>query len=165
MAKRKSKNSRLAKELPDIPLSGNLQEFRTALREEIEASKHAASSSAVPLVNGRRIAQIGTRFQYTFEIENVLNLPGDAPGDLCIENRPPLEVDVVSVDGLTIVLSVPENIGTVVPFARFQSNLTFLMRKLINRIEAMADKTNTVGDRILRPFPVEVLRQKYAFQR
>ena len=155
VAIRRSKNSRATPQSLEVPLSGRLQEFRTALREEIEASKRTAASSAVPLINGRRIAQIGARFQYTFEIENVLNLPGDAPGDLHIDNRAPLEVDIVAVDGLTVVLSIPENLGTVVPFARLQSNLTFLMRKLIARIEAMSGKTNVVGDRILHPFPVE----------
>jgi hypothetical protein len=107
------------------------------------------------LINGRRIAQIGTSFQYSFQIENILNLPGDSPGDLCLESGITFEVAVVSVDGLAIVLSVPENIGAVVPCAQLKSNLTFLMRKLITRIEAMADKANPVGDRILHPFPVE----------
>jgi hypothetical protein len=87
-------------------------------------------------------------------MENVLNLPGDAPGDLHIENRSPLPVDVVAADGLTIVLSVPEDIGAAVPYAKLQSNLALLMRKLVDRIEAMAGKANAVGDRILHPFPV-----------
>ncbi len=151
MARRKSPKANPRTEPQEVPLDGRLQEFRIALREEIEASKKNASSSAVPLVNGRRIGQVGSRFQYTFEIENILNLPGDAPGDLLIENRAPLEVDVIAVDGLSIVLSLPENVGAAIPFARLQSNLTFLMRKLITRIEAMADKSNLVGDRILYP--------------
>lgn len=42
----------------EVVLSGKLAEFRTALLQEIEASKRSASNSAVPLINGRRIAQV-----------------------------------------------------------------------------------------------------------
>jgi hypothetical protein len=34
----------------EVPLHGELAEFRIALREEIDAARRAASSSAVPLV-------------------------------------------------------------------------------------------------------------------
>jgi len=39
--------------------------------------------------------------------------------------------------------------GSFVPKARLQSNLANLMRKLIERIELMANKSNPVGDRVL----------------
>ena len=73
----------------EIPLSGRLGEFRTALREEIEAARRNESSSAIGLINGRRIAQIGGSYQYAFDVENLLNLPGDAPGDLYLQGYPP----------------------------------------------------------------------------
>lgn len=125
-----------------------LSEFRIALNEEIEAARRHESSSAVPLINGRRIAQIGWNYQYIFQIENVLNLPGDAPGDLYLPNRPPLNIIIISVDGLSITISIAEDIGVFVPTARLQSNLAHLMRKLIERIEAYGDKINFVGERI-----------------
>ena len=43
----------------EVPLAGRLAEFRTALKEEIEAARRNESSSAIPLINGRRVAQIG----------------------------------------------------------------------------------------------------------
>lgn len=132
----------------EVKLSGVLSEFRIALNEEIEAARRHESSSAVPLINGRRIAQIGRNFQYIFQIENVLNFPGDAPGDLYLPGCSPLNVIIVSIDGLAITLSLPEDIGAFVPMARLQSNLAHLMRKLIERIEAHANKTNYVGERI-----------------
>ena len=135
----------------EVKLSGVLSEFRIALNEEIEAARRHESSSAVPLVNGRRIAQIGSSYQYIFQIENVLNLPGDAPGDLLLPNRSSLSIFVISIDGLTITLSIPEDIGSFVPSARLQSNLAFLMRKLIERIEAHGNKPNHIGDRIMAP--------------
>lgn len=132
-----------------MPLSGRLAEFRTALQDELDAARRNESSSAIPLINGRRIAQIGDSYQYVFDVENILNLPGDAPGDLYVPGHPPQEVVVVSVDGMTIILSVPQDLGGIVPNARLQSNLAHLMRKLIDRIEGLARRENTVGDRIL----------------
>jgi len=132
----------------EVPLRGVLAEFRTALREEIDAAKRHATSSAIPLTNGRRIAAVGGGTQYVFQLDNVLNLPGDAPGDLFVGGREPLEVNVVSVEGLSITLSVPEDIGAFVPSAKLQSDLTQLMRKLIDRIEAHADKPNPAGERV-----------------
>ena len=133
----------------DVPLSGILAEFRTALHEEIAASRRQAANNAVPLVNGRRIAQVGSAYQYVFDVENALNLPGDAPGDLYVPGRSPLEVTVISVDGMAITLSVPVDLGTFVATARLQSNLAHLMRRLIERIESLADTPNPVGDGVL----------------
>lgn len=133
----------------EVPLTGILAEFRTALQEEIAAARRQAAGNAVPLANGRRIAQVGSAYQYIFAIENVLNLPGDAPGDLYVPERAPLEVTVISVDGMAITLSVPVDLGAFVATARLQSNLAHLMRKLIERIEDLADTPNPVGDRVL----------------
>jgi hypothetical protein len=58
------------------PLRGVLDEFRTALREEIFAAQRSSLSSAVPLTNGRKIGQVGVAFQYAFTIDSVLNVPG-----------------------------------------------------------------------------------------
>jgi len=63
----------------EIFLSGMLAEFRTALRQEIEATRRHEASSAVPLINGRRIAQIGGGYQYVFDAENLLDLPACSP--------------------------------------------------------------------------------------
>jgi len=134
-----------------VPLTGILAEFRTALIDEIDAARRHESSSAVPLVNGRRIAQIGGNFQYTFEIENLLNLPGDTPADLNVPGFSRQEVSVVAISGMVITISVPTDLGAVVPTAQLQTNLTYLMRKLIERIETAADRPNVVGDRILNP--------------
>ncbi len=133
---------------PVVVLAGVRDEFRTALRQEIEAARRNASSGAVPLVNGRQIAQVGAGFQYVFDVENALNVPGDAPGDLLVTGRAPIEVIVISVEGLAITISVPVDLGGFVPSARLQSNLTQLMRKLITRIEDWGDKPNPAGDRI-----------------
>jgi len=138
-----------------VSLQGVLAEFRTALEEEIEAARHHASSTAIHLVSGRRVAQIGTHYQYVFSLENALDLPGDAPGDLRVpDSAQPLDVIVVSVEGLTITLSVPKDLGAFVPTARLQSDPTFLMRTLIKRIESLSNTANDVGERIRGILPV-----------
>ncbi len=134
---------------PSVLSSELLSEFCIALREEINAVRKNAASTAVPLVNGKRIAHLGSSYQYVFEIENVLNLPGDTPGDLYVPNYKPLEISVISIDGLTITLSVPIDLGLFVPTARLQSNLVHLMRKLIERIQDKDGQPNPSGDRIL----------------
>jgi len=134
----------------EVILTGRLAEFRTALLQEIDAASRQKASSAVPLVNGRRIGQVGGSFQYIFSVESSLNLPGDAPGDLFVPGRSPIEVVVIAVDGMVITLAVPEDLGSAVPNARLQSNLTLLMRKLIARIEDKAGVPNPTGDRILQ---------------
>ena len=58
----------------EVPLGGILAKFRTALRAEIGAARRHESGSAIPLANGRRIAQLGSRYQYVFDIENVTAL-------------------------------------------------------------------------------------------
>ncbi|MDD5529326.1 MAG: AAA domain-containing protein, partial [bacterium] len=138
----------------EVPLTGILSEFRTALREEIEAARRNESSSAVSLINGRRIAQVGGNYQYLFDLENVLNVPGDMPGDLYVEGHAPLNVTIVSVYGMAVTLSVPEDLGKFVPTARLRSNLAYLMSKLIERIEVLANKANPVGERIRGALPV-----------
>jgi hypothetical protein len=143
-----------ASESTEVPLTGVRAEFREALRQEIEAARRNATSAAVPLVNGRRIAQVGAGFQYLFEVENALNAPGDAPGDLIVGGQTPIEVVIISVDGMAVTLSVPKDLGDFVPFARLQSNLTQLMRKLITRIETIGDNPNPAGERIRGAAPV-----------
>lgn len=108
----------------------------------------------MPLINGRRIAQVGSGFQYFFDVESALTAPGDAPGDLIVAGQSPVEVSIVSVDGLAVILSVPKDLGEFVPTARLHSNLTQLMRKLIVRIENIADNPNPAGERIIGAGPV-----------
>ncbi len=138
----------------EVPLTGIRAEFRTALLEEIKTASRHASADAVSLIGGRHIARIGSAVQYIFSVENPLNLPSDAPADLHVPGFPTLSATVVSVEGLSVTLSVPQDLGQFVPAARLVSDLTFLMRKLVARIEMLADAPNPVGDRMLGLSPV-----------
>ena len=151
---RKLATQNIKTETDEVRLDGVLDEFRTALQEEIQAARVFEYSNAVQLKNGRRIAKIGKNFQYLFEIENALNLPDDTPGDLLIPDNPPINVMIVSIEGLVITVSMPEDIGSFVPIARLKSNLTYLLIRLIERIESYANKSNPVGDRIIGAHPI-----------
>jgi len=136
------------------PLPPLLEEFRTALQDEIEVAKRNASTSAIPLSNGHKVGQQGSAFQYAFLIDSVLNTPDGAPGDLVIPGRAPMEVTIVSAEGLRLVISVETDLGKFVPSARLQTNLTILMRKLIERIENNASASNPAAYRMLGTSPV-----------
>ena len=136
------------------PLPPLLYEFRTALQDEIEVAKRNASTSAIPLTNGHKVGQQGSAFQYAFLIDSVLNTPDGAPGDLVIPGRAPMEVTIVSAEGLRLVISVETDLGKFVPSARLQTNLTILMRKLIGRIENNASASNPAASRMLGTSPV-----------
>lgn len=127
-----------------------LAEFRTALREEIEAAKRTASSAAVELISGRKVGVHAGAFQYQFLVESPLNLPDDSPADLIVPGQQGrIEATVVSVSGLTVVVSVPVDLGEFVGRARMQTDLTFLLRTLIGRLEEIGDTPNPAGDRLL----------------
>ena len=126
-----------------------LEEFRAALQDEIEVAKRNSSSSAVPLTNGHKVASLGSAHQYAFLIDSVLNTPDGAPGDLVIPGKAPIAATIVSAEGLRIVISVETDLGKFVPTAKLQTNLTILMRKLIERIENNAKQQNPAADRML----------------
>lgn len=139
----------------EIPLPPPLDEFRKALKDEIEVAKRNSSNTAVPLSNGHKVTQLGSAFQYAFLIDSVLNTPDGAPGDLMVPGKPPLEVTIVSAEGLRLVVSVNTDLGQFIPTARLQSNLTLLMRKLIERIEKNASNENPAASRMLGKKPVQ----------
>ncbi len=136
-------------------LSPLLDEFRIALQDEIEVAKRNASNSAIPLSNGQKIAERASAYQYAFMIDSVLNTPDGTPGDLIVSGKAPIEVTIVSVEGLRLVLSIGIDLGQFVPTARLQTNLTILMRKLIERIEVNANSQNPAAERMLGSAPVD----------
>ena len=133
----------------EVQLPRVLEEFRAALREEIEAARRSAVASGVGLLNGRRLGHSAEAWQYAFSIESALNLPDDSPGDLYVPGRQPIEATVVAIEGLAITISVPDDLGDFVPRASLRSDLTHLLRTLIQRIESFAERENPPGDRLL----------------
>jgi DNA-binding CsgD family transcriptional regulator len=134
---------------PSVPLNGVRAEFRVALEAEIEAATRTAASGAVPLVNGRRVEGLASSFQYVFSAVSILNVPSDSPAELLVDGRDPLEAIVISVEGLAVTVSLQHDLGPSVPSARLKSDMAFLLRRLIKRIEDTRDEPNPAGDRLL----------------
>jgi hypothetical protein len=122
----------------EVELVGVLAEFRTALREELDAARRVAAGAGIRLLNGQLIAHAAESYQYAFTLESVLNLPDDLPGELRIPGRAPVEATIVSLQGVAITISVPEPLGDFIPHASLQSDMTMLLRILIERIEALS---------------------------
>jgi hypothetical protein len=133
----------------EVHLTGHLAEFRTALCEEIEAARRVASSAGIQLLNGRLIGQAAESYQYAFTLESALNLPDDLPGELRVRGRRPVEATIISLEGVSITIGVPEPLGEFIPHATLQSDLSMLLRILIERIEQLSERPNPAGDRLL----------------
>jgi hypothetical protein len=131
------------------PLPPLLDQFRTALQEEIEAAKRTASTAGVGVGNGRRVGSRAGVWQYQFRVESPLSVPDDSPADLVVPGQGRIEATIVSISGLTLVVSVPVDLGEFVARARVQTDLTFLLRTLIARLEEIGDAPNPAGSRLL----------------
>ena len=148
-------NAKIDKSSQRPQLFGKLAEFRDALLFEIDASDRSSSNNAIPIINGRVSGRVGPIVQYSFEIENVLTVPADTPGNLHVPGQGDFEVSIVAIDGLSITIAIQAELGAFVANAELRTNLTFLMRKLIQRIEEWGQKPNLVGDRILGETPCD----------
>ncbi len=135
------------------PRAQLLAEFANALKDEVDEATKQSARGAVPLRNGRLIAKIGGSCQYLFTAETAFSLPGDTPGDLIVPGRAHLEATVVSVEGLTVIVSVQTDLGGFVANAQLRSNLTYLLRLLASRLEELAVGPNPAGDRLLGLVP------------
>lgn len=60
-----------------------------------------------------------------------------------------MEATIVSLEGVSITISVPEPLGEFIARASLQSDLTMLLRILIERIEKLSTHANLAGDRLL----------------
>ena len=136
-------------EEPKVPLTGVRDEFRSALEAEIEAATRTAASGAVPLVNGRRLDGLASSFQYAFSAVSILNVPSDSPAELLIDGQEPLDAIVISVEGLAVTVSVQRDLGETVAAARLRSDMAFLLKRLIGRIEQTREFDNPAGERLL----------------
>ena len=78
------------------PLPGILEEFRTALEDEIAAIEKSGQSSTL-LNNGKRITSNSGEFWYRFNIDYAPNIPADTPCKLII-GKSKFDVTVVGFE-------------------------------------------------------------------
>jgi hypothetical protein len=141
-------------EVERVPLPARLDEFRTALEEEIKAARRD-SSSVVLLTSGRFVARVAQEFLYEFETASPIRVPPDTPGELTVDGRDaPVSVTVVKIEELAVTIGSEVNLGFSLNSAKLHTNLTMLLRKLIDRIEQKAEETWPVAERLLDGQPV-----------
>ena len=126
-----------------------------ALRAEIGAREEKPDGKLrVGLLDGRRIEESGRFWQYRFELEvDLPSLQDDTPVLV--------QVDADDVPGVVVsarhhVLSVAlkRDIGTAIPKARLIVDLTWLVERLRERLQAVRDGAASHGataDDVLRP--------------
>lgn len=139
----------ISNEIREINMPEILLEFCIALEDEIKAIKIKASSSSVHLSNGKRIGTHGDQWQYVFNIEDTLNQPDDSPIQLSIPGKTPIEAIIISIEYPCVSISINQDIGEFIPFATLRSDMSILLRKLINRIESNINTENVEALRML----------------
>jgi hypothetical protein len=132
-----------------VELHGVLAEFRDALEAEARAVRSGSAGNAVVVRQGRRILHGAGLHHYAFQVDFPQRLPIDAPAKLVIEGRAPVEVIVAEVAGLSITVVSPDDLGQTIADASLQTDMSFLLERLISRLEEAADQPNQIGDRIL----------------
>ena len=135
----------------EITLTGRLAEFRDALRHEIEAIKNTALSSIV-ITNGHKLELTGTYFVYRFNVEYFGTIPADTPCSILISNKR-YDATVINYEELSITLSCKNDLGDFIGKAQLENGSTYLMEKMIQRIEVNAEKYNPAGKRMFHEEP------------
>jgi len=137
------------------PLRAPLDEFTTALEQEITAAQANLSATAVALTDGKLVAPVGGAFHYTFDTLARVGVPPDTEGQLILPDRPgnPIDVRLVEIAELKVTLAVATHIGRAVPSAKLQTDLTMLLKRLIARIEEKAQEGHSAADRVLGKRP------------
>src|SRR3954452_4903562 len=103
-----------------VQLFGVLAEFRDALNAEARAVRAGSGGNAVVLRQGRRILHGAGLHHYAFQVDFPQRLPVDAPAQLVIEGRAPVDVIVAEVKGLSITVVSPNDLGQTVAGASLQ---------------------------------------------
>lgn len=111
-----------------------ISEFTQALKQEIEALKKRRGGNTVRLLNGRFLRETGGMWVYHFQLESILAILDDTPGEIEIGGRR-YKCQVVSAKGLEVYLALEKNFGPQIPEAVIQTNLWFLLELLCKKFE------------------------------
>ena len=131
-----------------IKLEGFLDEFRTAIEEEIESIKKSGQSSIL-LRSGHRLENGGAEFRYIFKVDYMPTIPADTPCKLVLGNER-YDVTVISCDGDNIIIASEAKLPDMLGSAQLENGSTVLMELLIKCIEKNADKDNPIGRHLIK---------------
>lgn len=120
------------------PINGRLlvDEFVTALDEEIETIKEGRGSNSAKIFGGRLLREIPGDYPYAygFTLENYLSLPDESPGEIII-GAERHQGQVLTVEGLKVEFAVADLLGDTIPEARLQTDPWFLLEMLQDKLE------------------------------
>lgn len=113
-----------------------LARCRAALQDEIQAIRKKGSKPII-LSDGQLLGEEAEGgYLYSFTLDAEIILPDDAPGKLSV-GEIKTDAVVVSISGFTILLQVSQPVGQSVPTARLETDASFLLQRLRDRLVAL----------------------------
>ena len=100
-----------------------------ALDEEIEAIKRGGAGSIVTVFNGRLLREISGTYVYLFNLENFLAVLDESPAEIEVRGER-YPAHVLLTQGLEVEIGIEKNLGKLIPQARLQTNLWYLLELL-----------------------------------
>lgn len=124
----------------NLSYKAHIPELIEALQAEIDQSK-SKKSHTQDLEDGILVnTQIGggkTQYLYSFTTDSELLIPDDTQATLIYKDRT-YEVTIISAIEYNLLLSIPENLGDEVHYARLSTEPWFLLAELQKRLQTLA---------------------------
>lgn len=141
------------KQIEQVQLIGFLDEFRSAIKDEIEEIKKSGQSSVL-LKEGHRL-YTSSGFWYEFKIDYLPNIPADTPCKLTIGNED-YDVTVIAFDDNNLTIETKDELPNTIAEAKLENGTMVLLELLIKRIESNSTKANPAGQRMMHAFNEEI---------
>lgn len=135
--------------------SAIIQEFMTALDQEIAAIKKGKGGSIVKVFNGRFLREVSGLFIYAFNLENFLAVLDDSPAEIEIRgNR--YSAQVLLTQGLEVEIGIERFCGQHVSEAKLQTNLWYLLELLKKKFTEAGSDGSSLSEGLLtgKSFPL-----------
>jgi ssDNA-binding Zn-finger/Zn-ribbon topoisomerase 1 len=119
--------------------SSLLEEFRTALQEEIDYIKEKGGDSKFVLRNGQLVDSYGGKFIYEFITETPIELDEDTPINIKYGTES-VSGSIININGLKVLLGLNKDIGSKVTEITITASAYFLLERLQERISDIESK-------------------------
>jgi hypothetical protein len=110
-----------------------------ALQTEIRAIRKKGGGYRVNLHNGRFLSEEGGRYVYDFAFEDELNFRDDAAVSISVRGRDDVGGAVIGCREGRLIVGLNEDIGPVVPSVRLQSDESYLLARLDERLREVTE--------------------------
>lgn len=133
---------KVTQQLPDIYTLIN--EFRSALTEEIEFIKKEGGGFKFIARNGQLMENRGTKFIYQFIIDDPAGLPDDVPIQIRY-GRDNVQGSIIAIEGVMILVALDQNIGTKVSEVTIIADPYYLLEILNKRLEEVQSRKLSIN--------------------